>query len=782
MSRISRYVFGEILGPTLLGLMIYGAVLVMNLMLQAAELFIRRDLPLAIVVQYMVLSLPRILVLVIPMAVLLGVLVGIGRLSVDSEITALRACGYSDRRLLVPVLLLGGLATLASGALFNFAVPSANYAQHRLNATIFLSADINREVQPRVFYEKIPDLLIYADEASPENGTLGRVLIYQKGPSGGEDLSSAQTVSMHHESMLGEIEFRMDGVVSHAWQSRQPDLYQVTRSEAQVIRRPPDLFMQEMIRSLSSPPPRNLREQTVPELLRTLGELRSQPDSQSLRRQIGETLVEVHKKVSLPTTSFVFALLGLPLALGRRASSGRAWGFVISLLVIVISYALLTAGERLADSDRLDPAVAMWAGNVLLFVVGVLMLATRHRLGLPTWLSRRAAPQQPSSDAETTPHAEPGSLNLPSPGPPRRRFVLTIERYLLQHMVIFSAWVALSLVVLFSLFYAVELIDDFSRGDKPFVLLLPYLMYVQPQVIFAYVAPVSLCIGTLISFAVLARTHELTAIRAGGIGLFRVGVPFITASAIVAAISFVAHDRVLPYSNQMANQIRDQIRNRSPRSYRQPERRWVFGTDGLLFNFSDFNAKKREFHDLAIFRFRPGTFEIDERLFAARASWQDGAWMLQDGWLRRFAGGREEYEPFPRLSFVEGMDPPEYFTQDWKAPDQMNFGELRRHVRDLETRGYDTRELRVGLYRKLTIPSVCIVMVLTALPFAVSVERRGAVFAIGISILLVFVYYGVMQAFGKLGEVGVLWPSLAAWAPSLFFAGVGILMSLRARW
>src|SRR5687767_7294464 len=157
MSRISRYVFKEILGPTLLGLLIYGVVLVMNLLLQAAEMFIRRDLPLPLVAQYLALALPRILVLVIPMAVLLGVLVGIGRLAADSEIVALRSCGISDRRLLIPVSAIGLSASLISWLLFNVATPHANYAQHQLNARIFLSGDINREIQARVFYERLPN-------------------------------------------------------------------------------------------------------------------------------------------------------------------------------------------------------------------------------------------------------------------------------------------------------------------------------------------------------------------------------------------------------------------------------------------------------------------------------------------------------------------------------------------------------------------------------------------------------------------------------------------------
>jgi LPS export ABC transporter permease LptG len=292
---------------------------------------------------------------------------------------------------------------------------------------------------------------------------------------------------------------------------------------------------------------------------------------------------------------------------------------------------------------------------------------------------------------------------------------------------------------------------------------------------------VSLCIGTLVTFAVLARTHQLVALRAGGISLLRVAAPFILASSVLALGSFFAHDILLPISNQKANQALDQIRKRSPRSYLRPERRWVFGSQGLLVNFSDFNPRTSEFQDLSVLKFRHDTFDIGERTFAQHASWSDAGWSLKSGWVRTFEDGVERYRPFDQMT-LNGLDPPEYFTQDWKAPDQMNYAELRRYVKDLERRGYDTRELRVGLYRKLAIPAICIVMVLMALPFAVRVERKGPVFAIGVSIMLVFVYYLVLQVCGKMGEIAALPPLMAAWAPNLLFGALGLYATITARW
>ena len=781
MSRIARYVLREMFWPTTLGLLIYGVVLLMNLLLGAAELFIRRDLPLSMVGQYLLLSLPRILVLAIPMSVLVGVLVGIARMVSDSEITALRAGGYSDRKLLIPVILLGLAATIVSAILFNQGVPAANYAQHQLTARIFLKSDINREVQTGVFYERIPNLLLYAQGSSPEDGALKNVLLHQKSPGGHEEIYFAKTLSMQQQELRGAIEFQLDNVVSHAWTASRPGRYQVSHSARQIIDRPPDIFAQEMVRSLTSPPPPNLREQSFGQLRQTLASLRDLPDSPSARRQIQETLVELHKKVSLPATSLVWAILALPLSLGHRRHAGRTWGFVVSILVVAISYALLTAGEQMASRGRISPWLAMWSWNILFGAIGLFLMATGTRVDVSSWLRLRR-PSESTRIGQAIAAEREAELEIPEPRLRQRRFPSTIERYLFRHLIPLSLFVAASLMVLFTIFYAVELVDDLSRGDKPISLLLPYLLYLQPQVLFSSVAPISLCIGTLVSFALLARTQELTAIRAGGIGLFRIAAPFIVTGIVVAVVSFVANDRLLPLTNQKANMIRDEIRNRSARSYRRPERRWVFGSQGLLFYFSEFNANRSEFQDLALIRFAPGTFDITEHTFAKRAVAQpDNGWLLQDGWTRRFTPQGEVYEAFASQNRTE-IDPPEYFAQDWKAPDQMDFAELRQHINELEQRGHDTRELRVGLHRKFAIPAVSIVMVLIGFPLALRIERRGPMVAIAASITIVFVYFGVLQVFGKLGEVASLPPIIAAWAPNVLFSALGVYMTSTARW
>jgi len=313
-------------------------------------------------------------------------------------------------------------------------------------------------------------------------------------------------------------------------------------------------------------------------------------------------------------------------------------------------------------------------------------------------------------------------------------------------------------------------------------MLISYVANALPNSIALYVLPVGLCAATLITFALLSRTQELTAIRGAGIGPYRVSSVFLLFATTIAALSFGALDSVLPAMNQRAIQVKDQIRNRSPRSYRQPEKRWIFGSRGDLVTFSNFNRDRNEILDLGVLRFQPKTFFVKERYFAERASWSADGWVLVNGWRRDFSGTDETFEPFTRLRLPE-MDPPAYFAQEWKAPDQMSYGELSAYVADMERRGYETLDLRVGLYRKTAIPAVCLVMVLISLAFALRTDpRRGPLFGLGISLLLATVYFFSMQTCGKLGEIGVLPPFLAAWAPNFGFSGIGLYLMASSRW
>jgi lipopolysaccharide export LptBFGC system permease protein LptF len=124
------------------------------------------------------------------------------------------------------------------------------------------------------------------------------------------------------------------------------------------------------------------------------------------------------------------------------------------------------------------------------------------------------------------------------------------------------------------------------------------------------------------------------------------------------------------------------------------------------------------------------------------------------------------------------IEPPRYFLREDKPADTMGFGELRAYISSLERRGFDVAKLRVQLHRKLAFPMVGLVMTVLAVPFSFVVARRGALYGIGIAILVAIVYWAVLGAFEALGNSAYLHPALAAWAPNLLFGAAGFYLIL----
>src|SRR6185295_17604807 len=150
--RITRYVLRELATPTLLGLALYTFVMLMNHLFLVAEKSLRMHLGIELTLRLLALGIPRLLVLTIPMAVLLGTLIAAGRLSADHEWGALQSAGHGPGVLLRPVAIHGLLATVAVFAIYAVLVPETNWAMRNLQREILVSTSPVTDLRPRVFY------------------------------------------------------------------------------------------------------------------------------------------------------------------------------------------------------------------------------------------------------------------------------------------------------------------------------------------------------------------------------------------------------------------------------------------------------------------------------------------------------------------------------------------------------------------------------------------------------------------------------------------------------
>jgi len=799
LGVLNRLVFREIVPPTLLGFFTYTFLLMMRSIVFLVERVFVQGVPLADGLRLLGAGMPHLIVLTLPMSFLFGVLIGVGRMNADSEITAMQAGGVPARRLLRPILVLAfGLVALNS-YLSLVVMPEANRSMRALQTRLFASARVLSGVEARVFFEGFPDLLLYVWEVEPESGYWSKVLLYDRSTPTQERLVLAQrgrVVGREHGSEVSpaggsdganggaEPWLRLENVVTHQFSPHKPETYHNNRNQTQLHK----LYRQKKSTVRYSPA---MREILTPDLVELVREGPPQTDDDTADGASGsegrrpprwrQAGLELHKRFSFPFASLVFGLIGLPLGIGSR-SGGRGRGFLISLGVIIVYYITSNHGELLALEGKLPIWLGVWLPNLVLTLTALVLMR-----GMGRWLGeqRRGASwlaalvrrwrgrRSKANVGSTLDRATMVTGSIPVSLQRRRlvsRFPTLLDRYLVTRFMPPLLLVLLSTSALYVVVDLADRIDEIGRNDAPVGVVLAYYWNLIPQV-FLDVGPLGLMIAVLVLLTVMDRRLELTAIKAAGVSLYRVMVPLLLLAVVGSGLVWALQESVVPQANREAKRLLDRIRGRdSARSYSATNRQWLFSRDGTnLFNFLRFDASRRTIYRFTMFRLDE-TFELRFHLFADRVRYVNGAWVADSGWFRQiFPDGTDEYRTITSPLELAVSEGPGYFGHEHRRPGEMSFRELSTYIGELEASGYDTDYLKVRLYQKLTYPLSALVMVILALPFGLNRGRRRltGMQSIAVAIGLAIVYFLLVAVFAKMGEAELLPAALGAWAPTV---------------
>jgi lipopolysaccharide export LptBFGC system permease protein LptF len=234
--------------------------------------------------------------------------------------------------------------------------------------------------------------------------------------------------------------------------------------------------------------------------------------------------------------------------------------------------------------------------------------------------------------------------------------------------------------------------------------------------------------------------------------------------------------------------LRNVIKGRPTQTYLNPRQKWMMGQKplpgepGRIYYYEFFDRDRNEFANLSVFEFDPATFQLTRRIFAKRAVWNAGSseWAFESGWVRDVQGANvTNYRTFLKTSFPELRATPAYFWKEAVPSDEMNFGQLDRYIRDLGQSGFDTKRLSVALWHKLSYPLIAVVMAVLAIPFALSMGRRGSMAGLAVAIAVALAYFVVDNLFGAMGNVNYLPAAMAAWSADVLFGLVGGYLLLR---
>jgi LPS export ABC transporter permease LptG len=337
----------------------------------------------------------------------------------------------------------------------------------------------------------------------------------------------------------------------------------------------------------------------------------------------------------------------------------------------------------------------------------------------------------------------------------------------------------------------IDLADKMFRGEATTGMLLRYLFFTTPQYLY-YVIPMSVLISTLVTLGVMTKNSELLVMRACGISLYRTALPLVLFAMVAGACLYLLQEQVLASTNREADRLNRIMRGYPPVTT-PLDRRWLAGRSGAMYHYDYYDTRESRFTRLHVYRLDESDWQLRSMVYAdvvtSGADVNTGMddWKGRDGWMREFprAGIRDsarvvsKYDPFTERSL--SLEPASYFRSEIPEADLMTYGELRSYIAQLEASGANVVPDKVKLQRKVAFPFVTLIMTLLAVPFAVTTGGRGALYAVGIGIVVAIVFWMALSVFAALGAGGVLSPVLAAWAPNILFGAVAIYMVLTVR-
>jgi LPS export ABC transporter permease LptF/LPS export ABC transporter permease LptG len=792
MRIFTRYILREVTSYALLGGALFTFVLFMPRIGKILELIVRESASFGQVALIFAYTLPSVTTYTIPMAVLIGILLGLSRLASDSEITAMRASGMGALSFVRIVSIVASIA-LALG-LFNSLYLGPRAAAGLLSLGDSLkSSQASFEVQPRVFYENFRNYVLYIQDVQPAAGaalwhhvfladltqpatphitTADRAIVVN-GTAGTAD---AQTIRLH----------LLDGG-QHETSASNPNQYDISTFAST------DIPIETEAQADA-----HLGRADTPVLALPLRELWQQSRKEGTPENVSRSYrIEFHKRFSYPFACLVLMLVGVPLGLSSKRG-GKSTGFVLTILLVFIYYFFSSVGVAFAKNGKLSPFLGVWGANLIFAGAGLLLLyqMSRGSIALGIFSNVGASLNKAYTQLISRGDKESAASRFrPDIATLLRRFRRTfriqfplllddyvMREYATNFALILSSFAALSIIFTFF-----ELIGDIFRNRTPLITVGDYLINLVPFILY-HVTPLCALVAVLVTFGSLSRTSEITAMKATGVSLYRIITPVLILTLLISAGLFAFDELYLPAANRRQEALLSVIKDKPAQTFLRPDRKWISGQTtssgepSRIFYYQFFDADKNVFANLSVFEFEPHSFALQRRIFAASARWDSrvNRWVFDDGWQRTFSGETvASYQPFTVATFPEIREQPGYFKKENIASQEMSYGELSRYISDLKQSGFDTKRLSVQLNEKIAYPLITLVMAILAIPFSLSMGKKGSLTGMATAIGLAVAYWVVAGLFEAMGNVNTLPPLLAAWSPDLLFGIAGTYLLLR---
>lgn len=359
LSILDRYMLSELLGPFFFGLSAFMLIFAATQLLEIGRMVSNEHAPIWAAIEFFVWGLPADLGFVFPMALLLGTLLAIQRLSGESEITAMKAGGISFMRMTIPLLIAGVVMSFGTFFVQEFVAPFASDQQSWIvntainhlsafNRDLTVSAPLpggGKQITVATAYEQHSQALLHVTLIQYDRNNVATQIIFADRADFSADKWVLENASLYR--------FNPDGTII-----TEP---RVAQQQVELYEKPTDI-----VKRLNADDPENMSRAEIAQIVRS---------GQLTQTEFRKYVTTYQEKLAQPFACFVFVLIAIPYGLrAARSGGGTSVGFGLAVAIVFVYYIVLTVFSFVSQAFIGLALLWAWIPNIIFTLIGLARL------------------------------------------------------------------------------------------------------------------------------------------------------------------------------------------------------------------------------------------------------------------------------------------------------------------------------------------------------------------------------------------------------------------------
>jgi len=754
---ISKYLLQNVLPYFIFTWLLLSVILFVQQASRYSDIFFSVNIPKTLVWQLTFALIPNVIAFTAPMAILIGVIIGLSKMQGDSELIAIRASGVGNFQITLPILVFGVLLSFFAFFINLKGVPLASNIVRSIALQTALYK-LESPIEPGVFNTEIGGYTIYVKTGDKIGGDWENIFIYNEDKKNNQmRLITAQSGKI--DSTIETNKEVAELVLQNAVSTTLPlDLNAEIKGKSVSenigeIRFSIKTRRDDIVKKLTQ------SQETPEELgLSDLAKLANSADG----KEKTEAQILWQRRILLSVTPLIFALLGTVLVL-RFNRGGRGFGIFLALISLVGYYLVTLLGEQLARTGKVS---VLFAGLLPIFV----SLLAIFWFSLSSRLFRR-------NTFETIKNHLDFGFVKKRDKISKSNFYIDLATGIRDFDIILNLlkyfFLTLSfLTAIYLIFTTFEMWKFAGSAPNGMTLLVKYLTYLIPF-IYLQLAPSAVMIATLATFVIKSRQNEIVTWTAAGQSVYRLLFPCFLLMLVIGILNWGIQEYAAPRTNQKQDTIRAQIRNKGILT--QKEGKYWVANQNRIYSFEKAekeSGSNRKVENLTVYEFSADNQKLSAIYKTPNAIWQSNKIVLTQTEQTILKNQSLESQKLAALELIENENP---FNNLNQKPSHLNSSETKYQMLEAESET-EARNLDIALQKKYTTPFLPFIIALFTAPFALSLSRKGKVITVGYAVGLWLVFMGISSGFEQAGLSGNILPKIAVWTPLFLFSMIGVYL------